>query len=423
MKAPSEKKLQDHHEQLLRYWSRARTRYMVLCNFHEFWIYDTNDDNGQLTPKLCFSLEDLPARGDALLFLRGDQPDLVGRAEQVTAEIAKMLGRVVREQVMTSENEEEERLRVSKLVLQCVFAMFAEDTELVPPKLFSEVMKRAVAEEKLDPVLALFADFGKRNQGEKSNAFAPYINGPLFDRSPPRITLSTGQLQDLWSAAKDYDWSGVRPEIFGSIFEQALDPTKRHELGAHFTREADIARVVMPTVVEPWRARIRALKTQKDAEEAIAAMQRYHVLDPACGCGNFLYVVYREMKRLEAALADKWYAIQKKVAKRKADHKPAPARPYFTLTQLHGIEIDSFAAFLARVVLWIGEHLAIRELGLDEQTLPLKNLDETIRNTDALLTEWPRPDGELAIVGNPPYLMLKKSSHRIGTNVGFAELS
>jgi hypothetical protein len=414
MKAPSEKKLQDHHEQLLRYWSRARTRYMVLCNFHEFWIYDTNDDNGQLAPKLCFSLDELPARGDALLFLRGDQPDLVGRSEQVTAEIAKMLGRVVREQVTTAENQEEERLRVSKLVLQCVFAMFAEDTELVPPKLFSETMKRAVADEKLDPVLALFADFGKRNQGEKSNAFAPYINGPLFDLTPPRITLSAGQLQDLWSAAKDYDWSGVRPEIFGSIFEQALDPVTRHELGAHFTREADIARVVMPTVIEPWRARIRALKTPKEAEEAIKAMKRYHVLDPACGCGNFLYVVYREMKRLEAALADKWNALQKTVAKRKADYKPAPARPYFTLTQLHGIEIDSFAAFLARVVLWIGEHLAIRELGLDEQTLPLKNLDETIRNADALMTEWPRPDGELAIVGNPPYLGVRKLRRELG---------
>lgn len=414
MKASTEKKLQQHHDQLLRYWARVRTRYMVLCNFHEFWIYDTNDENGQLTPKLRFSLEELPARGDALLFLRGDQPDFVGRSEQVTAEIAQMLGRVVRERVTAAENKEDERLRTSKLVLQCVFAMFAEDTELSPPKLFSEAMKRAVTDGKLDPVFALFADFGKRNQAEKSNAFAPYINGPLFDRNPPRITLSAGQIHDLWSAAKDYDWSGVRPEIFGSIFEQALDPATRHELGAHYTREADIARVVMPTVIEPWRARIRAVKTPKDAEAAIAAMKCYHVLDPACGCGNFLYVVYREMKRLEAALADKWYAIQKKAVKRKADIKPAPPRPYFTLGQLHGIEIDLFAAFLARVVLWIGEHLAIRELGLDEQTLPLKNLDETIRNADALMTDWPRPAGELAIVGNPPYLGVRKLRRELG---------
>jgi len=120
------------------------------------------------------------------------------------------------------------------------------------------------------------------------------------------------------------------------------------------------------------------------------------------------------MKRLEAALAAKWIELQRKVAKRRADIRPAPPRPYFTIQQLHGIEINPFAAFLARVVLWIGEHLAKRELGLDEETLPLKNLDQTIRHGDALLIEWPRPDGELAIVGNPPYLGVRKLRRTLG---------
>src|SRR5581483_6081532 len=109
-----------------------------------------------------------------------------------------------------------------------------------------------------------------------------------------------------YTAARDFDWRDVAPEIFGSIFEQALHKDERHELGAHFTREEDIAKVVWPTVIEPWRERIARLRTVPEADAAIEEMKRFHVLDPACGCGNFLYVVYREMKRLEVALHRKW---------------------------------------------------------------------------------------------------------------------
>ncbi len=408
MKSPSEKHLDRHHEQVLGYWSRMRARYMVLCNFHEFWIYDTDDDGGQLEPKLTFPLTELPARGEALLFLRGETPDLEQRSERVTAEIAKTLGLIVRALVNASPNQDLDRERISKFVLECVFAMFAEDTELVPALMFTQVMREAVDTGKMEPAWALFDDFGKRNAADRTHRFAPYVNGPLFDRKQPKIILTQAQIEDIHDAAKNFDWQGVRPEIFGSIFEQALDAAERHELGAHFTREEDIAKVVGPTVIEPWRQRIDAIRTRQDAERVVEQMKEFHVLDPACGCGNFLYVVYREMKRLESALANKWIYVQRKTAKRSSDVRPPPARPYFTLHQIHGIEINNFSAFLARVVLWIGEHLAVRELGLDEDTLPLKNLDATIRQDDALLSEWPRPEGELAIVGNPPYLGVRK---------------
>ena len=85
-------------------------------------------------------------------------------------------------------------------------------------------------------------------------------------------------------------------------FEQALDPEERHERGAHFTREADIARIIGPTIVNPWQERIARIHTLDDAERVTAQMRAYHVLDPACGCGNFLYVAVREMKRLEVTI-------------------------------------------------------------------------------------------------------------------------
>jgi hypothetical protein len=413
MKSPSEKDLGKWHNQILDYWARVRTRYMVLCNFREFWIYDTDEDNGQNQPKLRFRLEELPGNGDALLFLRGEEAHLERRSIGVTADIARMLGRIVREVVDASADPDRDRERISKFVLQGVFAMFAEDTDLLPPSLFTKAMERADRDGQLQAVWALFDDFARKD-GVKTHPFAPYVNGPLFDRNLPKIDLTTDQIHDIHCAARDFDWRGVRPEIFGSIFEQALDPVLRHELGAHFTREEDILRVVGPTIISPWQQRIAGLRTPKDAERAVEAMKAYHVLDPACGCGNFLYVAYREMKRLEAALARKWVVLEHKVAKRRADIRPVPMRPWFTIQQLHGIEKNPFAAFLARVVLWIGEHLATAELGLDEETLPLKNLDGNVRHADALFTDWPRPDGELAIVSNPPYLGVRKLRQELG---------
>jgi hypothetical protein len=109
------------------------------------------------------------------------------------------------------------------------------------------------------------------------------------------------------------------------------------------------------------------------------------------------------MKRLESALADRWRGVE-----------PAPPRPYFSLRQLHGIEKDAVAAFLTRVVLWIGERLARRELGLEEETLPFEALDRNILHADALAIDWPRPEGELAIVGNPPYLGGRKLRGELG---------
>jgi hypothetical protein len=404
MKSPTEKDLTKHHDQLLRYWARTRTRYMVLCNFREFWIYDTDDDDGQLAPKIMFPLAELPARWEALRFLRGEEADLERRSERITADVARLLGQLVREMLDASPDREADRPRITKLVLEHVFAMFAEDTELVPPMLFTSVMQEAEKDGKMDAVWSLFDDFGRKDPRDRANRFAPYINGPLFDRNFPKLPLTRGQIHVLYRAAKEFDWQAVRPEIFGSIFEQALHLEERHELGAHFTREADIAKVVGPTVTEPWRARIRGIRTVKDAERVVEEMKGFHVLDPACGCGNFLYIVYREMKRLESALAKKWTEVHRFKAKKRSDIRPPPPLPYFTITQVHGMEKSPFGAYLARVVLWIGEHLAARELGLTDETLPLKNLDETIEIGDALLLDWFRPDGELAIVGNPPYL-------------------
>ena len=297
---------------------------------------------------------------------RGERPqggDL-DRSERATAELASRLGRLIREVVAAATDKPAAREQVTRLVLEAVLAMFAGHAERIP------------------------------------------LRPPASSRDDPRLILSPAQVRVLEDAARDFQWKDVRPEILGSIFEQALDPDQRHELGAHFTREADIARVVGPSVVAPWREQIAAIRTPAAAAQAIARMQAFHVLDPACGCGNFLAVVYREMKRLEAALADRWTELH-------ADIAPPPG-PWFTIQQLHGIEIDGLAAAVARVVLAIAEQLASRELGLEAPARPRDDGDSTIRHADALIVDWPRPEGELAIVGNPPFLGVRKLRREFG---------
>jgi hypothetical protein len=353
---------------------------------------------------------------EAPLFLRGEPPFRVARRERLTAAIAAKLGRLVRERIAAFPERERalQREPVTRLVLACVVAMFAEATELLPPRTFSDALREADRTGRMDPIGSLFDTWGRRDPRSHGSPSTPYLHGPLFDGAHPRIALSGEQIHVLHAAATELDWQEVQPAILGSIFEQAFDVAERHELGAHFTREIDVLRVVGPTLVDPWRRRIARARGLSEVERLIAAMRSFHVLDPASGCGNFLYVAYREMKRLEAALADAWTRARRAAGKGAAGARPPPSRPYFTARQLHGIEKSGSAASLARVVLWIGEHLAKRELGLEEETRSIEDLEETILVGDALLVDWPRPAGELSIVGNPPYLGARKMRRELG---------
>ena len=240
-------------------------------------------------------------------------------------------------------------------------------------------------------------------------------------RAPGGMPLDAGEalpsigetFVDVWNLLQGTDQERV-PEFLGSVFELALDATVRHTSGAHYTGETGIARVLGPTVLSPWRDRIASIRTPEDAERVVRQMKAFHVLDPACGCGNFLYGVYRAMKRLEAALVTRWLGVQRAVPRRVHGVRPPPPRPCFTLAQLHGIENNLDAAWLARRVVSLGHRLASCELGLDDQGLPRGSLDDTILHADALLVDWPRPEGELAIVGNPPYLGVRKMRSELG---------
>ncbi len=154
-------------------------------------------------------------------------------------------------------------------------------------------------------------------------------------------------------------------------------------------------KIVLPTIVAPWRDRIEACRTVADVQAAQDDLMRYVVLDPACGSGNFLYVAYRELRRIEAELRRRATDMRRNTGLREQQVMAL----YFPLANVKGIEMDPFAVQLARVTLWMGHKLAVDELDLEERVLPLGDLSG-IRRGDALKLEWPRAD---AVIGNPPY--------------------
>lgn len=186
-----------------------------------------------------------------------------------------------------------------------------------------------------------------------------------------------------------------------------MDAAERHAYGAHFTSEADIQKIVTPTIVRPWRERIEAADTLRALRELRRQLLSFRVLDPACGAGDFLYVAYRELRRLDLEILTKAHTEFSYRATEMMERASSVSPKQF-----FGIEANSFGVELAKITLMLAKELAIQEsremlaeegidLPLDLDTaLPLDNLDSNIRCEDALFADWPQAD---AIIGNPPY--------------------
>ncbi len=344
---------------------------------------------------MAFDLVELPDHLYALLFLAGRQPVFVHDQTEVTREAVSLVTDAYR-RLQDRGAADLDVLR--EFVLQSVWAMFAEDMQMIPSHLFTRILDGLLADparSSRDDLGQLFAYLNEPKDRPTEGVYAgtPYANGSLFAR-PARVHLDREELE-LLRQASDSTWSKVEPAIFGALLQGALGKERQWALGAHYTAEADILKIVPPTIVEPWRERIAACRTVADVQAAQDALMRYVVLDPACGSGNFLYVAYRELRQIEADLRRRATDMRRNAGLRE---QQATAL-YFPLTNIRGIEIDPFAVQLARVTMWMGHKLAVDKLDLEERVLPLVDLSG-IRRGDALKLEWPRAD---AIIGNPPY--------------------
>jgi hypothetical protein len=402
--------LQKHRRQAFDYWTRLvpnRPRYVVLCNFDEFRVYDFDTDID--APKDTVALTDLPDRWGPLAFLApgSPKPTFEHDREKVTREAADCLAQCFRKLGQRGVPRE----TAQRFILQILVALFAEDIDLLPKYFVTQILEDCSTPASAYDLIGGLFEAMNTNPPMSGGRFKDvrYFNGGLF-REPARLEIQDGELVLLRKAAQS-DWSKVQPEIFGTLFQHSMGEEERHAFGAHFTHPSDIMKIVGPTIVEPWREQIENAKSLKRLRELEDRMRRYIVLDPACGCGNFLYIAYRELKRLESRIYERMAELSKEID---------PRTRYFgfvTAQNFFGLDILPFAVETAKVTMMIARKLAIDELHITEQPLPLDNLDQNFIAADALLTpeglpaQWPKAD---VIIGNPPFLDARKMTMEHG---------
>lgn len=375
---------------------------------HRLWIWssfsrDVRDDYGDFEQLAAFTWDALE-RPEIFKLLRQiwTEPQELNeeaRGQRVTAEIAEKVGLLA-----TRLEKRFDPTHVGDFLMKCVFTMFAEDVGFLPIGLFTDRLKSWLSEARsghtdrfvrgLRSLWLRMRDGGDLDTGHPIRQF----NGYLF-REPEPLPLDADEMDDLLTAAKA-DWRKVSPAIFGTLLERALSERKRQRLGAHYTPEAYIRRLVDKTIMAPLREEWtemralmeRELRTGGNQEKAAAKAREigHHfrkritaitVLDPACGSGNFLYVALKELKRLEGEVVRSLVAIGDKQTW--LDIPGETVHP----AQFFGIELEPWAAKIAELVLWIGYlQWQVSARRLEQMPPPLLQDLHHIRNADALIT-------------------------------------
>ena len=408
--------LQKHYDQARDYWFNLypKPQYVLLCNFDEVWIYDFDV---QPDPVDTVALDRLAERRAAFGFMlpQPETPLFENNRVDVTREAAHTVAQVYTGLVDGGEDPD----RARRFVLQCVAAMFFEDVGLLPGNVFAHAVDDCLhgGADAYDVLGGLFRQMADPTPARGGRfAAVPYFNGGLFRDVEP-VALGKAGLLPLLEAARS-DWRRVQPEILGTLFQDVMDPEKRHAQGAHFTHEADIQKIVQPTVVRPWRERIAATDTLAGLKDLRDDLLRYRVLDPACGSGNFLYVAFRELKRVEIEVVAKVVGAFSPAAIQRAGFARTSR---VSVRQMYGLDHNAFAVDLARVTLTIAQQAAARDAArtaeadatgaLFEDPLPLDDLTANVRQADALFADW--PDVE-AVIGNPPFVSKNKMAPELG---------
>jgi hypothetical protein len=413
------KNLDKYYDQAREYWHDRypKTNYVVLCNFDEMWVYDWNV---QADPVDKVEIENLPDRYTALNFMLPEEKDPIFRNDRVavTREAADNVAQAFNSLV---DDKGVDRNKAQRLILQSVIAMFSEDAGLLPKDIFTRIIKESKndPEKSYDLIGGLFEQMDAKN-GAGGGMFkdVPYFDGGLFQTIEP-VELGISETHYLLKAAKE-NWRKVQPQVFGTLFQSSMDEERQHALGAHFTSEADIQKVVQPSIVDPWRNRIQSADTLDELAELRKELNNFRVLDPACGSGNFLYIAFRELKRIEIELLRKIHDNYTEAARRQ---RGIDMRSLLSTDQMFGIDKDPFATELAKVTVTIAKELAVQEtremmesgqidFAFDyDRALPLDNLDQNIVCKDALFCEWPEAD---VIIGNPPFQSKNKIKKEYG---------
>lgn len=397
-------------------------RYIISCNFAEFWVFDRERDSLCREPLFKLPLAELPKNLAAIQFLKGgaEAPATISRA--VSVEAGKIMSKL-HDQVAEAFDDPdapENHHALSVLMTRLMFLMFCEDSGLVAPNAFRDYVAHFSAGDLRRGLKDLFVWLDTKDEERDKYAEPwlkklPYMNGGLFREKTEIPPLSENFRHTLIvEGCQEFDWSGVSPTVFGSIFEGALSHDHRRANGQHFTSPENIHKVIDPLFLDGLKAEFEEARAKpvaggartralKDLHEKIGSVS---ILDPAAGSGNFLTESYLCLRQLENRILFELQGEQTSFSFEDSGDRDV----LVNLKNFHGIELEDFACCVARTALWIAEKQADADTAKVTQRvyqeLPLTDY-EGIVNANALRIDWNdvvSADEVDYVLGNPPFI-------------------
>ena len=405
------KSMEKAWEQARRYAAHLKPhempRCILICDFEHWDLYDLDLD----AEKHSFLLSELPQHIHRFYYLAGYDERSYQEEDAVNVQAAELMGRL--HDCLKADGYEGHELEV--YLVRLLFCLFADDTGIFEQDDFHFLLKHSAEDgHDLSPLLAqLFQVLNTpeekrlRSLDARFSAFR-YVNGGLFAEFLPMPAFNAEMRQALLDCCS-LDWGAISPAIFGSMFQSVMRPEERRALGAHYTSERNILKLIRPLFLDSLRDEFERIRADKSSrrwvrlEEFQEKLAKLSFLDPACGCGNFLVVSYRELRRLELEVIRELHPSGQRVL-------DVAELCRVSVDQFYGIEIEEFPAQIAQVAMWLMDHQMNLELsnhfGQAFARLPLKQ-SATIICANALRINWEDivPKGRLNyIMGNPPFI-------------------
>ncbi len=405
------------HQQATDYFSglteKELPKFILVSDFEQFRLYDY-DQGGDIVAE--FRLVDLPANIKHFAFMAGYTATEVRPEDPVNIRAAEKMGRLHDELKAIGYTGHD----LERYLVRLLFCLFAEDTGIFEKNLLRDLIQLHTAEDGSDLADRLNHLFQVLNTPHEQRlqtlpehlAAFEYINGDLFAESLP-VAGFNADMRNMLLDACELNWAGISPAIFGSLFQSVMDAKQRRNLGAHYTSEANILKLINPLFLEELHAEFKRLVKTKDGKnvptnkrklnEFHAKLSRLTFLDPACGCGNFLVITYRELRLLELEVLKTLYPGGQGVV-------DVGMLIRVNVDQFFGIEHEEFPAQIAQVAMWLVDHQinlkVSEEFGMYFARIPLQS-SANIVHGNALKIPWESVVAQKQlsyILGNPPFV-------------------
>jgi hypothetical protein len=387
-------------------------KYILVSDFEHFRLFDLEEDK-----HVEFKLKDLVNNVQHFGYILGYQKKVYKEQDPANIKAAELMGKLhdrIEEIGYTGHPLEVYLVRI-------LFLLFAEDTTIFNKQQFQDYLEQRTSEDGSDlaaklqelfQVLNTPKESRFKNLDEQLGEF-PYVNGKLFEEILPTASFDKKMRQALLDCCY-IDWSQISPAIFGSMFQSVMNPKERRNLGAHYTSETNILKLIKPLFLDELWEEFENIKSNKNKlPEFHKKLSKLKFLDPACGCGNFLVITYRELRLLELEVLRVTYRGGQQVM-------DVNSIMLLDVDMMYGIEYEEFPARIAEVAMWLIDHQMnmqiSNEFGQYYARLPLKKAAK-IFHGDALEADWENvisKNNLSFILGNPPFIGSKimKQSQR-----------